>query len=315
MDTLDALRTFALVAECGSFTAAARRLGLAKSTVSKQVGELEARLGLRLVNRNSRRLSLTAAGEAWLGTCRRVLAELEAGESELAARTGEPRGRLRVTAPVTFSVRHLSPHLSRFLAAHPRIDMELVLDDRHVDLLAEGYDMAVRIGRLPDSSLVARQLGSARTYCVASPAYLARRGRPRHPRELAAHECLRYLHGRDPGRWLFERDGERVTVRVEGRLTTNNGEVLRDAALNGLGIARLPSFIVAREIEAGRLETLFDDWRGGEVGIYAVYPAHRLANPAVAAFVDFLVEVLGRMRPSGAAHGVLPLEGTSACGS
>ncbi|GBD44224.1 HTH-type transcriptional regulator PgrR [bacterium HR40] len=292
MDTLEAMRSFVAVAECGGMTHAARRLGLAKSTVSKQIGELERRLGLALVNRNSRRLSLTPAGEAWLATCRRVLAEVEAGEGELAARSGLPRGRLRVSAPVSFSLLHLSPLVPQFLAAHPQIELELVLDDRHVDLVAEGFDLAVRIGRLPDSSLVARRLGEARTFCVASPAYLARRGRPRHPRELIDHDCLRYLNGRELQAWSFEQNGRRVVVPVRGRFIANNGDVLRDAALADFGIARLPSFLVARDLAAGRLEPLLEDWTTTGFGIYAVFPRHRPANPAVRAFVDFLTAAL-----------------------
>jgi DNA-binding transcriptional LysR family regulator len=293
LDRLDAMQIFVLVAEEGGFAAAGRRLGLAKSTVSKQIRALEDRLGLRLVNRDSRRLALTAAGEEWLAACRRVLAELEEAEGRLSAHTGEPRGKLRVSAPMTFGLLHLSPLLPRFSAAHPQIGIELVLDDRRVDLLAEGYDMAVRIGRLPDSSLIARRLGGARSRCVASPAYLARRGRPRHPRELGGHECLRYLYGRDAQGWVFEKAGERILVPVRGRFAANNGEVLRDAAVAGLGVARLPAFIVDPDLRAGRLEALLEDWSGGEVDIHVVYPPHRGANPAVAAFLRFLVETLG----------------------
>lgn len=311
LDRLEAIKLFVIVAEEGGFAAAGRRLGVAKSTVSKQIRMLEEWLGQHLLNRDSRRLALTAAGEEWLATCRRVLSELEEAEGRLSARSGQPRGRLRVSAPMTFGLLHLSPLLPRFLAHHPQIEIELVLDDRRVDLLAEGYDVAVRIGRLPDSSLIARRLGSAQSRCVASAAYLARRGRPQHPRDLSSHECLRYLYGHDAQGWPFERQGERLVVPVRGRFAANNGEVLRDAALAGLGIARLPSFIVDRDVAAGRLEALLEDWSGEAIAIHAVFPPQRRTKPALAAFLHFLVEAFG----DGTLTNAASLEEQAACAS
>lgn len=292
------MRLFVRVAELGSFARAARRLGIAKSTASKHVRLLEERLGVQLLVRHPRRLALTPAGEVWLEHCRRVLAELEAAERRLAGWGDEPRGRLRVSVPMSFGLLHLAPVLPRFLGAHPHIELELLFDDRRVDLLAEGYDLAIRIGTLPEGGLVARRLGAARARCVASPDDLARRGRPVHPRELAAHECLRYLYGPDPGSWTFERDGERLTVAVSGRFSANNGEALRDPALAALGIARLPSFIVDRELAAGRLDEVLGEWGGGRVGIHLLYPSHHRTNPAVRALVDYLSGVLGRPGPN-----------------
>ncbi len=289
MDRLQAIEAFLAVAEHGGFSAAARALGTTKSTVSKRVRLLEERLGVRLLHRTTRKLALTGLGEVYRDDCRRLLAELADTEAMLLAHARNPRGRLRVSAPTSFGILHLGGFLAAFQERYPEIEIDLTLDDRFVDLVGDGYDLAIRIGRLEDSSLKARRLGTAAARCVASPAYLARHGVPGHPRELAAHNCLRYLYRRRPEEWRFERGGEVVTVRIQGTLAANNGDLLREAARAGLGIARLPAFLVDGELETGRLAGLLEEWGGEEVGIFAVHPAHRQASPALCAFLDALV--------------------------
>ncbi len=289
MDRLQAIEAFLAVADAGSFSAAARTLGTTKSTVSKRVRLLEERLGVRLLNRTTRKLALTGLGEVYRDDCRRLLDHLADTEAMLRAHARNPRGRLRVSAPTSFGVLHLGPFVARFQERYPEVAIDLALDDRFVDLVGDGYDLAIRIGRLEDSSLVARRLGTFASCCVAGPAYLERHGVPAHPRELAGHNCLRYLYRRRPEEWRFARGGETVTVRIRGSLAANNGDLLREAACAGLGIARMPSFMVERELARGRLRRLLADWGGEEVGIFAVYPAHRQTGPALRAFVDALV--------------------------
>jgi len=289
LDRLQAIEAFLAVAERGSFSAAARALGTTKSTVSKRVRLLEERLGVRLLHRTTRKLALTGLGEVYRENCRRLLAELADTEAMLLAHARNPRGRLRASAPMTFGVLYLGGFVARFLERYPEVALDLTLDDRYVDLVGDGYDVAIRIGRLEDSSLMARRLGTAASCCVASPVYLERHGLPADPRDLAAHNCLRYLYRRRPDEWRFEREGEAVTVRIQGTLSANNGDMLREAACAGLGVARLPAFMVVRELEAGRLRVLLPDWSGEEVGIFAVYPPHRQTSPVLRAFIDALV--------------------------
>ena len=296
---MQAIEAFLAVAEQGSCSAAARRLGTTKSTVSKRVRLLEERLGVRLLHRTTRRLALTTLGEIYRDNCRRLVGELADTEAMLSAHARNPRGRLRVTAPMTFGILHLGAFIARFQERYPEVAVDLTLDDRFLDLVGEGYDLAIRIGRLEDSSLMARRLGGATSRCVAAPAYLARHGVPAHPRDLARHNCLRYLYTRRPDEWRFTRRGETVTVRVEGSLAANNGDLLREAARAGLGIARLPSFMIARELEDGTLQSLLPDWGGEEIGVFAVHPAHRQTNPALRAFLDAL---LAHFRRSGGAE-------------
>lgn len=297
MDRLASMAVFAKVAELGSFSAAAGALGLSKSAVSKHVTALEERLGVRLVNRTTRRLALTEVGLSYRETCARIVQEVEEAELEAGRHGSEPRGRLRVTAPMTFGILHLAPLLPEFLARHPRLEIDLALDDRVVDLLEEGIDVALRIGTLRDSSLIARRLATARSLCAASPAYLAQAGTPGHPADLAAHNALRYTYRRGPEAWELERDGERHVVRLRGNLAANNGDALRAAALAGLGVVVLPDFIIADDVAAGRLVPLLTDWRTPEFPIQAVWPPQRHPAPKLRAFVDFLADQLARRCP------------------
>jgi DNA-binding transcriptional LysR family regulator len=291
---LDSMALFARVVEAGGFSAAARELGLSKGSVSKRVARLEDRLGVRLLNRTTRRLSLSEAGEAFYSGCRRMVSEAEAAERAVTHLASAPRGTLRVNAPMSFGQQHLAPALTAFLERYPELAVDLALDDREVNLVQDGFDVGVRIMALRDSSLIARRLAPSRALICAAPAYLAAHGAPARPEDLTRHACLLYSYQSDPGVWTLRgADGER-RVRVNGRLRANNGEALREAAIAGFGFVLMPSFIVGPEVRQGRLAPVLRDWTAGDpVGIHAIYPAGRNLSPKVRVFVDFLAERFG----------------------
>ena len=297
MDRLASMEVFVKVAEQGSFSAAARALGLSKSAVSKHVTALEERLGVRLLNRTTRRLALTEVGFAYRHSAARLVAEIDEVETLAGRHSVEPRGRLKIAAPVSFAITRLAPLLPEFLARHPHLEVELSLNDRFVDLLEEGFDLAVRVGTLRDSSLIARRLALARMVCVASPPYLERRGVPQHPDDLRHHACLRYTYGRNPDVWEFRRGGERVTVKVGGPIAANNGEVLVAAAVGGLGIVCPPDFIGAGELERGRLVPILSEWTIEPVPVHAVFPPQRQLSAKLRVLIDYLVERLDQRPP------------------
>ncbi len=291
MDQLEAMAVFARVVEAQSFSAAAGQLGLSKSAVSKQLGRLEDRMGVRLLNRTTRRLSLTEAGAAFYRGCRRVVAEAEAAEQAVTRLGAAPRGRLRVNAPMSFGVRHVGPALPDFMARYPEVAVDLSLNDRMVDLVEEGFDMGIRIARLAESSLIARRLAPNRRVLCAAPAYLARRGTPRALDELNGHDCLVYSYQASGATWRVCGPGGEARVRVDGRLRANNGDLLLEAVLGGLGVGFLPSFICGEALRAGRLRQVLPEWGGTvDAAVYAVYPARRNLSPKVRVFVDFLAE-------------------------
>lgn len=293
-DHLSAMALFARVVEAGSFSRAAETLGLSKSAVSKQVARLETRLGARLLNRTTRQISLTEAGSAFYAGCRQMLTEAEAAEAAVGHLAQAPRGTLHVNAPMTFGQQHVAPALPEFLARYPELSVNLQLNDRTVDLVEEGFDVAVRIGQLADSSLIARRLAPLNTAIVAAPAYLTRNGRPEHPRELQEHACLLYSYLASGPVWHFRGPGGRVRVPVTGRLEANNGDVLLAAAKGGAGIARLPTFICGDAVRAGELERLLLDWVDtADAAVYAVYPASRQVSPKLRVFLDFLAARFG----------------------
>jgi len=286
---LSAMAVFARVVEEGSFSHAARGLGLSKSAVSKQVGRLEDRLGVRLLNRTTRQLSLTEAGTAFFEHCRQLVTDAEAAESAVTHLAAAPRGTLRVNAPMSFGQLHVAPLLPAFLQAYPELSVEMQLSDRTVDLIEEGFDLAIRIGQLRDSSLIARRLAPMRRVVCAAPAYLDARGRPQHPRELKQHECLIYSYLSSGREWRFHGGDGELRVPVQGRLEINNGDALLAAARQGFGVVMLPTFLAAADVKAGRLEPVLQDWCEGEAGgIHAVFPASRNLSPKVRVFVDFL---------------------------
>ena len=288
MDRLQSMAVFVRVAEQGSFSLAARQLGLSKSAASKHVTALEERLGVRLLNRTTRRLALTEVGAVYRDHCARVVAEAEEADQAASRHSLTPRGRLKVNAPMTFGFLHLGPLLPQFLTAYPAIQVELSLNDRIVDLLDEGFDLAVRIGRLADSSLIARRLATTGFICAAAPAYLARAGAPAQPADLAQHNCLRYSYHAQPEGWSFSHDSQEITVRVGGNLEANNGDALQAAARAGLGIVYLPDFIAAADIATGELVRLLADWDTPQAPIHAVFPSQRHPSAKLRAFVDFL---------------------------
>ncbi len=292
-DRLTAIEVFVRIVEEGSLSAAGERLGLSRAAVSKHLVALEDRLGVRLLNRTTRRSSLTEAGSIFHERARHILAELAEAEREAGRSGARPTGRLRLNAPMTFGTMHLAPAIPAYCAAHPAVTVDMTLNDRLVDLVDEGFDLAVRIGRLDDSSLVARRLALCRFIACAAPSYLAQRGRPATPEELADHTCLGYSYAPDGDVWEFVgRDGPR-RVRVSGPLRANNGEALAAAAAAGLGIVLSPTFIVSADLRAGRLVSILDDYTVAERGIFAVWPAGRHLSAKVRSFVDFLVERFG----------------------
>jgi DNA-binding transcriptional LysR family regulator len=289
----DTILAFVRVSETGSFSEAARRLGLSKSMISRQVSALEADLGVRLLHRTTRSLSPTEAGRAYLERCQRILADLDEANLLVSHLQAVPRGRLRVSAPLSFGIGHLSECLPDFLARYPEIELEMGFTDRHVDLVEEGWDLAVRIGRLADSSLIVRRLAPVRRLAAASPAYLERRGTPRHPEDLSGHDCLTH-GGRVQSEWRFAgEDGKPLQVEVRGRFLADNGDVLRDMALAGLGVVLLPSFFLGDGIRAGKLVPLLERYVPLDSSLNAVYPHGRHLSPKVRAFVDHLAATFG----------------------
>ncbi len=293
-DRLAAMAVFAKVVDLNGFSAAARELGVSKSAVSKQVARLEDDMGARLLNRTTRRLSLSEAGLAFYQGAQRVLAAAEAAEAAVTHLAAAPRGVLKVNAPMSFGVCHVAPALSAFMARYPELSVELDLNDRVVDLVDEGYDLAIRITRLDDSSLIARRLAPSRNILCVAPEYLKRAGTLLTLEDLADHECLLYAYQAPAGRWRFHGPGGERQIRVSGRLRVNNGEALLQAAIGGLGIALLPSFICGGALRDGRLGQLMPEWNGrGSADINAVYPASRNLSPKVRVFIDFLAARFG----------------------
>jgi DNA-binding transcriptional LysR family regulator len=287
---LEAWAIFAKVAETGSFAAAAAELGLSGSTVSKAVQRLETALGERLIHRTSRRFALTQTGRPLALRAARILAEAEAVEAEARAKSAAPRGRVRLAAPMSFGLRHIAPALPEFLAAFPNMVVDLQLDDRMVDLVAGGIDIAVRIAAMPDSSLMARQLCPVRRWVVGTPAYFARHGTPRRPRDLQNHACLGYVYLATGETWRFCNDsGVEETVTVKGPLCANNAEALSFALEAGLGIALQPDFLVWDAIRDGRIVTVLDDWEASNLALHLVTPAGSPRAVRVAVLMEFLM--------------------------
>lgn len=289
MDKFLEMRTFAAVVDAGSFVGAADALALSKPAVSRHVNELEARLGVRLLQRTTRRLSLTGEGEVFHARCKELLAQVDEAEAEVSSKSGEATGLLKLSVPVSFGERHLAPLWPVFMAQHPRVSLEVSLSDRTVDLVEEGFDLAVRIGLLQASSLVSRPLARSRLVLCASPAYLARHGTPQHPRELAQHQVLTYTLLSTGDHWRFNGAEGEVVVNVNPRFRSNSGETCRSGALAGQGVILQPAFLVGPDIAAGTLVELMPQYRSVEFGIYAVYPTRKHVAPKVRRLIDFLV--------------------------
>ncbi len=291
MDRLTEMEAFVQVVDHGGFTDAARKMSLSKSAVSKHVSALEARLGVRLLNRTTRRVSPTELGLAYYDRARSVLAEAGEADRMVTAMQATPKGSLRVSAPVTFGVRPLAAVVADFLAAFPEVDVNLVLDDRFVEVVAEGFDLAIRIGVLADSSLKARKLAETRMVIAAAPAYLAAAGTPATIDDLTDHRLLHYSRLATGNFWrLRTPSGEERQVRVGGRLTVNNGEALMRAAEAGIGIALVPSFMIGDALASGRLVEILTNRAPEVFGVYALHPQGRFPQPKLRAFVDHLAE-------------------------
>jgi DNA-binding transcriptional LysR family regulator len=293
MDRLEAMNAFTKVVATRSFAEAGRRLGLTRSAVSKAVMELEQSLGVRLLDRTTRRVSPTEAGLAYYERCIAILAQVEETEIQISRLHDEPKGVLKINGPLSFGILYLGTAIAEFMARHRDLHVELTLDDRFIDPLAEGVDVTLRIGALADSSLIARRLAPARRAVVASPDYLARAGVPAEPADLASHCCLNYGHATFMQRWQLTQGGKPISVPITAAFSSNNGDVLRSAALNGNGIVILPTFMVGPDITAGRLRLVLPENQPTELSMYALYAPNRYLAAKTRVFIDFLVERFG----------------------
>lgn len=293
MSRLSEAEVFVAVVEAGGFTAAGRRLGISKSTASKTLRALEERVGAPLLVRNTRHVSLTSAGRVFYERSAAAIELLDQAEAAVAHEQEEVRGVLRISLPLSFGVRYVASAMADFQRAHPDLQIEASFTDRKIDLVEEGYDLAVRAGALRDSDLLSRRLTSMQLFIVAAPDYLARRGAPQHPEDLKQHPCLRYSLLVDRHRWpLVGPDGETQVIHVTGPLEADNGHAIIEAAQAGLGLALQPDWLAADALAAGKLVRVLPDWSAPPQGIWALYPPERRHSPKVTRFVDHLADVL-----------------------
>ncbi|MES2401153.1 MAG: LysR family transcriptional regulator [Pseudomonadota bacterium] len=292
MDKFQSMKTFTAVVEAGSFVGAMDATGLSKPAVSRHVTELEAHLGTRLLQRTTRRLSVTGEGQAFYQRCKEILLAVQEAEAEMGSSAAQAQGLLRIGAPQTFGALHLAALWGRFAAENSQVTLDIVLSDRVVDLVEEGYDLVIRIARLPDSSLVSRMLASTRMVVCASPAYLAAHAAPSHPEELAQHDVISYTYWSSGDVWNFRGPKGDIAVRTHSRIHANNGDTCRAAALAHQGIIMQPDFLVHEDLRSGALKELMPEFRAAELGIYAVYPTRKQLPLKVRRLVDFLVQEL-----------------------
>jgi DNA-binding transcriptional LysR family regulator len=282
------MKLFVRVAELGSFAAVAQQLGVARSVVTRQIAGLEAHLGVKLMARSTRRLSLTSAGTAYLEKCRVILNLVEAAETDVAEERLTPRGNIRMSLPLSFGLKRLAPLLLDFSQRYPEVGLDMDYSDRRVKLIEEGIDLSIRITRRLDGGDVARKIGTGRMQVVASKKYLAQHGRPQHPAELIHHECLGYTSGGVAQNWEFKIDGQLQSFSVRSRINANNGDVLTEAAAQGLGITLQPDFIIDDYLADGRVEAILSVFPVAELGIYAMLPSNRHIPHRVRVLMDFL---------------------------
>lgn len=292
-DVLTGMRVFTTVVDAGSFAGAADRLELSRGMTSRYVAQVEAHLGVRLLNRTTRRLSLTEAGQDYYQRAAQVLAMVEDAERAATRGAAEPRGNLRINTSVAFGARHLGPAISAYLRRYPQVKADLTLNDRVVDLVEEGYDIAVRIAQQIDPGLVARPITRARMVACAAPAYLKEHGTPRSPGDLARHNCLTYANTAHQYDWRFRRRGREHAVTVAGNFRGNNGDIICAAAADGLGVVLQPTFLVYELLRTKRLLRILEDYEPDAFTIFAVYPSRQYLTPKVRTFIDFLVERFG----------------------
>ncbi len=296
MNRLDAMHLFVRIAELGSFTAVAEQMDLARSVVTRQIAALEEHLGVKLMVRNTRRLSLTSAGSAYLEKCRVILDLVEAAEASVMEERLTPRGNIRIGLPLSFGLKTLSPLLLEFSGLYPDIDLEMDFDDHQMNLIEEGMDIAIRIaGQLAPGDIV-RKLGTCKLLTVASPDYLKQHGKPQHPSELINHACLGYTLTAGGSSWTFMVDGRHETFYIKTHIKANNGDALTEAAANGLGLTLQPDFIVNDYLQSGRVETILDEFIPAELGIYAILPSNRYVPHRVRVLLDFLANQLDKKK-------------------
>ena len=292
----DVIEAFVAVVEAGSFVGAAQRLNQSKAAVSKQVAYLEDEVGARLLNRTTRSVSLTPDGLVFVARCRELLQQWHDATDEISDRKAQARGLLRVNVPVSYGISHLAPLWAGFMASHPQVRLDVTLSDRVVDLVDEGFDLAIRIGQLPSSSLISRRLTACRLIVCASPQYLEQFEPIDHPDTLAAHRVLSYSLLSSGDTWVFtarHAPAQRVSVRVSPVMRSNNGDTCRDAAVQGQGVVMQPDFLVAKELQTGRLVQVMPNWLGQQLGIYAVYPSRRHLSAKVRLLIEYLSAHLG----------------------
>ncbi|RUL69464.1 LysR family transcriptional regulator [Dyella choica] len=296
MDRLTALNVFRQAVELGSFAAASRRLRMSPAAISKNVGELEAHLGVRLLNRTTRHMSLTEAGSLYYEQIVGVLDDLESADSSLSPLQQVPKGTLRISAPTSLTLlTPLSKTMAKFLDRYPKVLVDLRLEDRRVNLVEEGFDLAIRaMDSLGDSSLVSRKIMTTPHVLCGAPSYLERFGAPEEPSDLRRHNCVQFTLSGHPDEWVFHRDDRAVRVPIAGRYKVSSSMAVRDALCAGFGLSLIPQIYVQEEIESGRLRTVLDGWSAVELSVYAVYPSRRHVVPKVHAFVDFVVGELGQ---------------------
>lgn len=296
MDKFLQMRTFSAVVDVGSFVGAASALDMSKAAVSRYVSDLETRLGVRLLHRTTRRLSLTDEGDVFYARCKELLNGIEEAEAEITSRSGEAIGSLRVTVPVSFGLLHLAELWGHFKTLHPKVTLDVTLSDRVVDLVEEGFDLAIRIASLPSSSLICRKLSSTRMVLCASPEYLKRAGMPRHPGELREHSVLAFSYWSDRDEWSFAGSSGTVSVKTQPSIRSNNGDICRAGALQHQGVILQPTFIVGADLASGALVEVLPGYKAGELGIYAVYGSRKHVSPKVRVLLDLLVEWFKRPR-------------------
>ncbi|MCG9581043.1 LysR family transcriptional regulator [Vibrio tubiashii] len=297
MQAFSAIPIFVSVVESGSFSTAASKLNITKSAVSKRITQLEDELGIRLINRTTRKLSLTEAGQRYYDYVVQSLSLAQQGIDAVTELQGNPRGTLKVTAPMSFGVLHIAPLISDFLALYPDVEIDLNLEDRMVDLVAERFDVGIRIGDLPLSNLVAKRLAPCRSVLCAAPGYLSQHGLPSKPSDLSKHSCLQYSYYRGGSEWSLHSAGNEFKVIPKGRLVVNNSEAIRRAVLGGSGIANLPTFIAGKDIAAGNLQVVLSDYALPSHAVYAVFPEKKHMPHKARAFIDFINQRLGTETP------------------
>jgi len=293
MDRFHTMSVFVEVVERGGFTAAMEKTGLSRAQISKLVMQLEDHLGIRLLNRTTRQVSLTEMGRVYYERCKALLIEIDEIDSMASEHASIPRGKLTISAPSSFGTLHLKDVITEYMKRYPQVQISLQLTDRFVDVVDEGFDVVIRIAKMADTSLIARQLAPCKLVYCASPAYLEKHGEPKVPQDLALHHCLLYSNLEKPDRWVFHGKSGVETIKVSGPLTADNGNILKAAAIADLGVIFSPTFLVGEDIHTGRLKQILTDYCPPDIAIHAVFPSRRYLSAKVRTFVDFVVDYFG----------------------